>query len=468
MTNVRKTFWGIIAITLVAVLISLPTIPVNFQLGSWKVDTELFGPTIDLTGIGIPFQRDVSVRQGLDLQGGTQVVLRLDMSEIAEEDRGTALDSAVSVMEQRVNFTGATEAVVQPAQVGDEYRIRVELPGVTNTEEAIALVGQTARLEFREVTNPEAIDRGFLTLEDTAPTGLSGDDLERAVVDVTTNPQAPQIAISFNNEGTQEFADLTQRLVGQPLAVFLDDMMVTAPTVQTPITDGQAVITGQFTIESARQLALQLSAGALPVPIEVVEQRSIGATLGQESVQQSLVAGAVGLVLVMIYMGVYYRRLGVVANIALLLYALFMLAVIRWVPITLTLAGIAGFILSIGMAVDANILIFERLREELRRGNKVRAAIEIGFDRAWPSIRDSNVATLITCVILYGFGTGQVRGFALTLGLGVVVSMFTAVFVSRTFLRLMHNSGSLPALKKMTPSLQRYGARMRPATTKEG
>lgn len=468
MTNVRRSFWGIVLVTLLAVVLNIPAIPVNFQIGSWKVDTELFGSTVDLSGIGLPFQRDISVRQGLDLQGGTQVTLRLDMSDVPEDQRDTAADSAASVMEQRVNYTGATEAVVQPAHVGDDYLIRVELPGVKDAEQAVALVGQTAKLEFREVVDQEAAASGFITMETTAETGLSGEDLERAVVDTTTNPMAPQVAITFTSEGTQEFAALTERLVGQPLAIFLDEALLTAPTIQTPIRDGQAVISGQFSIETARQLALTLSAGALPVPIEVIEQRTIGATLGQETVERSIVAGIVGLLLVMLYMGLYYRKLGLIANVALIMYALFMLALIRWIPITLTLSGIAGFILSVGMAVDANILIFERLREELRRGNKMRAAIEIGFDRAWLSIRDSNVATMITCAILYGFGTGQVRGFALTLGLGVLVSMFTAVVATRTFLRISYGGGKLPSVRKLHPQVQRYTSRLQPATPREG
>ena len=450
--NVRRTFWAIIVLTLLAIVIDMPRVPIKFDLAGWKVDTVIAGPDLDLTGIGISAQRELDVRQGLDLQGGTQVVLELDMSKIAASEQQAAADAAVSVLENRVNFTGATEAVVQPARVGDDYRILVELPGVSDTDQAVALVGQTAQLEFREFADPAAAVGSIPTLENTKPTGLGGDDLQSAVVD-TQNPTSPMVAITFTSEGAAKFADLTTRLVGQPLAVFLDNVPLTAPTVQNAIMDGRAVINGSFTIETAKQLALQLSAGALPVPIEVVEQRTIGATLGQDSVSKSLVAGSIGLLLVMLYMLLNYRKLGLVADMALVLYTLFSLALIIWIPITLTLAGIAGLILSIGMAVDANILIFERLREELRRGSKMRAAIEIGFDRAWPSIRDSNIATIITCVILYLFGTGTVRGFALTLGLGVLVSMFTAVVVTRTFLRLMYGSDRFKA-KKVKPNAQ--------------
>ena len=466
--NVRRTFWAIIVLTLLAIVIDMPRVPIKFELGGWKVDTVIAGPDLDLTGIGISAQRELDVRQGLDLQGGTQVVLELDMSNIASSEQQAAADAAVSVLENRVNFTGATEAVVQPARVGDDYRILVELPGVSDTDQAVALVGQTAQLEFREFIDPATAAGSIPTLENTQSTGLGGDDLQSAVVD-TQNPTSPMVAITFTSEGATKFADLTTRLVGQPLAVFLDNVPLTAPTVQNAIMDGRAVINGSFTIETAKQLALQLSAGALPVPIKVVEQRTIGATLGQDSVSKSLVAGSIGLLLVMLYMLLNYRKLGLVADMALVLYTLFSLALIIWIPITLTLAGIAGLILSIGMAVDANILIFERLREELRRGSKMRAAIEIGFDRAWPSIRDSNIATMITCAILYLFGTGTVRGFALTLGLGVLVSMFTAVVVTRTFLRLMYGSDRFKA-KKVKPNAQlsRYQSARRAQMSTQG
>jgi preprotein translocase subunit SecD len=455
--NVRKAFWGIMILAVVAMIIDLPRIPVKFELGSWKVDTVVEAPTLDLTALGIPVRRELEIKQGLDLQGGTQVVLRLDMSDVPANERSTAAASAVSVLENRVNYTGATEAVVQPALAGSEYRVLVELPGVQNTEQAVALIGQTAQLEFRELLNPADAASGFITMENTKATGLNGEDLESAVVDATTNPLAPQIAITFTSEGSAKFAELTSRLMGQPLPIFLDDVLLTAPAVQNVISNGQAVINGSFTVESARQLALQLSAGALPVPIEVVEQRTIGATLGQDSVERSLIAGGIGLLLVILFMALNYGKLGWVANAALVLYTLFTIAMIKWIPITLTLAGIAGLVLSIGMAVDANILIFERLREELRRGSKMRVALEIGFNRAWPSIRDSNIATMITCLILYTFGTGTVRGFALTLGLGVMISMFTAVFVTRTFMRMMYGGWqTTPARKAPNTTLARY------------
>lgn len=432
----RTLLWVILGLTLLALVVDWPRVPVKFQLGSWKVNTVIAGPDIDLTRFGIPVQRELNVKQGLDLQGGTEVALNLDMSKVAPADRQAASDAAVSVLQNRVNFTGATEAVVQPAKVGNDWRVLVELPGVKDTDQAVQLIGQTAQLEFREFIDPSLASSQFPTMANTKATGLTGKDLQRAVVDTTNSASGPAVAITFTSEGKKKFSALTQRLVGMPLPVFLDNQLLTAPNVSTAITDGNGVISGSFTAQTAKQLALQLSAGALPVPIQVVEQRTIGATLGQSSVNRSLVAGVVGLGLVMLFMLLNYRKLGLIADAALVLYALFTLALFKWIPVTLTLSGIAGFVLSIGMAVDANILIFERYKEEVRKGSKTRAALEIGFNRAWPSIRDSNISTLITCAILYGFGSGSVRGFALTLALGVMVSLFTAVVVTRTFLRV--------------------------------
>jgi preprotein translocase subunit SecD len=458
----RTQLWLIIILSLIALVIDWPRVPLKFNLGSWHVDTVIAGPNIDLSRFNIPYYRELNVKQGLDLQGGTEVSLRLDMSKIPSSDRQSASDAAVSVLQNRVNYTGATEAVVQPARVGDDWRVLVELPGVKDTDQAVSLIGQTAQLEFREFADPGQATTGFPTMDNTISTGITGNDLERAVVDTTSNT-TPSVAITFTSEGAKKFADVTTRLVGQPLPVFLDDQLLAYPTVSTAITDGKGIISGGFTAQTAKQLALQLSAGALPVPIEVVEQRTIGATLGQDSINRSVIAGAVGLGLVMLFMALSYGALGLIADLALLLYAMFSLALFKWIPITLTLSGIAGFILSVGMAVDANILIFERFKEEKRHGNKMRAALEIGFNRAWPSIRDSNISTLITCAILYGFGSGTVRGFALTLALGVLVSLFTAVVVTRTFLRLRY----APTIIKPTTQW-RSAARLRPVNaTKE-
>jgi len=267
-------------------------------------------------------------------------------------------------------------------------------------------------------------------------TDLTGANLRRAEVQFDQNTGEPQVSIQFDADGTKKFADLTQKNLQKPLAIELDGEIISAPTVQTVIENGEAVITGKFDIQEAKKLAIELNAGALPVPITLVEQRNIGATLGSESVQKSLVAGLIGLLLVGLFMIIYYRLPGFLATLALIIYTLIVLALFKLIPVTLTLAGIAGFILSVGMAVDANILIFERTKEELATGKTMGLALEEGFKRAWSSIRDSNFSSLITCVILYYGTTGLVRGFAVTLVIGILISLFTAITVSRTFLRI--------------------------------
>ncbi len=392
------------------------------------------------------------LRLGLDLQGGTQLVLETDMSKLPNDDKDNALESAKEVIERRVNLYGVSEAVVQSSKVGDTRRILVDLPGIKDMNQAQDLVGRTAQLEFREqnaVAAAQATQSAFFipTFENTDSTGLTGKDLKKAGVTFGGSQQqitaggTAEVAIEFTSEGSQKFAEITRRNVGKPLAIFLDEMPVTWPNVNQEILGGTAVITGNFDAESAKALSVQLNAGALPVPIKVVEQRSIGASLGQESINKSIVAGLIGLITVMIYMIAYYGWLGMVAAFALIIYSLFTIAIFRTglfiiPPITLTLAGIAGFVLSIGMAVDANILIFERMKEEKRWGKNQKQAFELGFKRAWSSIRDSNISSLITAAILYGMGTGSIKGFAITLAIGVLVSMFTAITVTKTILRL--------------------------------
>ncbi|XOU94855.1 MAG: protein translocase subunit SecD [Candidatus Kerfeldbacteria bacterium] len=268
-------------------------------------------------------------------------------------------------------------------------------------------------------------------------TGLSGKQLERVAVEFEPNTNMPQVSLQFDAEGKDLFAEITERNIGKVVGIYLDGSPISMPRVNDVITAGSAVISGDFDLEEAKLLAQRLNAGALPVPITLVAQQNIGATLGKASVDKSLLAGIIGLTLVIIFMIIYYRVPGIVATVALIIYALLVLAVFKLVPVTLTLAGVAGFILSIGMAVDANVLIFERSREELRDGKHLDLAIEDGFSRAWPSIRDSNISSLITCVILAWFGTSVVQGFAITLGIGVLLSMFSAITVTRTLLRLI-------------------------------
>ena len=385
---------------------------------------------------------------GLDLSGGIQVTLEADMKDIVSSDRSSALESAKEVIERRVNLFGVSEPVVVSARSEDHYRIIVELPGVSDVDRATSLIGQTAKLEFREfIIIQDATESALLipTLGNTKSVDLNGGDLRRSRVDFSPETGEPVVAIEFTPEGTKKFADITTRLVGERLAIFLDDVPITWPTVQTPITEGSGVITGNFTRDQARTLSLHLNAGALPVPVSIVEKRTIGATLGKESVEKSIWAGGVGLIAVAGFMIAQYGWLGVLADSALIMYGLISLALFRVIPITLTMPGIAGFILSIGMAVDSNILIFERYREEKRKGKPWHIAIEVAFGKAWDSIRDANFTTLITCLILFNPGSwqflptsGLVRGFAVTLFIGVLVSLFTGIVVTRTFIRVLY------------------------------
>ncbi|MCL4382587.1 MAG: protein translocase subunit SecD [Patescibacteria group bacterium] len=431
----------IIFLTVLSFFIDLPkNYPLKLTLGQFKIDQVISAPDFNFALGSFKISKEIYTHLGLDLQGGTHLILEADMKEIKDQDRNQALDSARSVIERRVNFYGLTEPVVQSAKVGESFRIIVELPGIKEKDRAIAEIGQTAKLEFREWISTQSAD---FSLNNTKETGITGKDLKRAAIEFDPNDGNPYVAIEFTDEGGKKFSDLTTRLVNQRMPIFLDEKIISDPTVQEPITGGKGRITGQFTTDEAKKLARQLNAGALPVPIKVLEERSVGATLGQESVQKSLRAGALGLGMVMVFMWLYYGSLGFLADVALMIYGLLSLAIFKIIPITLTLPGIAGFILSIGMAVDANILIFERMKEELRSGKQWQIAMELGFGRAWDSIRDANFTTLLTCFILFnpmGWGFlpsfGMVRGFALNLAVGVLLSLFTGIIVTRTLIRV--------------------------------
>lgn len=428
-------------VILLSVWIVTPSIPVSFKLFNKDINFN-FGERI----LNISFP----LKLGLDLQGGTQLILQTQMDSIKQEDRDNALESARQVIEKRVNLFGVSEAVVQSSKIGqNERRILVELPGLKNASDAAQLVGKTAQLEFRELPASQsavATQSALLAAYLSTPTGITGADLKKAEVTYGSGGTGgPQVAIQFNEEGAKKFAEVTKRNIGKPLSIFLDDEPVSAPNVNQEIIGGDAVITGQFGVEEAKNLSVQLNAGALPVPIKIIEQRSIGPTLGEESIKKSVIAGVIGLMVIMTYMALYYGTLGIIADVGLIIYALlgimsFKTGLFLIPPITLTLAGIAGFILSIGMAVDANILIFERMKEELRWGKSKQRALQLGFERAWSSIWASNVSTLITAFILYNFGTSLIKGFAITLAIGVILSMFTAIVVTRTFLRIFIKS----------------------------
>lgn len=388
----------------------------------------------------IPFQL------GLDLQGGLHLVYQADLKDIPSADRESAMQGLRDVIERRVNFFGVAEPVIQLQGQKGAQRLIVELAGIQDPSQAISLIGQTPYLEFKEYAknyeeilagNQQVLKTGEGELKNPFQnTRLTGRYLSRADIALDSVTQEPLIILQFNEEGSLLFEELTKKNIGLPLAIFLDGAVLQAPIVQDTISGGRAQITGNFAIKEAQRIVRELNAGALPVPITLLKQQSVGATLGSESVQKSLVAGFVGFALVLLFMVLVYRIPGIVAGIALLLYALFLLSLFKLLPITLTLAGIAGGILSLGMAVDANILIFARMREELWAGKSFGTALHDGFSRAWPSIRDGNITTLAVALILFWFGSSFVKGFALTLSLGILVSLFSAIFVTKNMLRL--------------------------------
>lgn len=446
MKKPRLFFWFIIVLTLLAIFIDMPSFPllakpVKLPWTKVPVAVTFPGSQLHLKIGSLQVNKDFPFVKGLDLEGGTSITLKADMKGIAKDRQANALESAKSVIERRVNLTGVKEPVIQTEQVNGDSRVRVELPGVS-ANEATQLVGTTAQLTFWEIATSSVQLSQNVPVElygkAVKKTTLTGSDLQNATETFDTNSGAPQVQLLFTSDGAKKFADITSRNVGRQVAMVLDNVILEAPVVNTPILTGDAVITGNFTTATANRLAVELRSGALPIPMSVLQVQTIGATLGQGSLEKSLFAGILGFVVIVVFMIALYGGLGAIASVALLLYTLFTLAIFKIVPVTLTLAGIAGFILSIGMAVDANILIFERMKEEIRDGKSREAALELGFSRAWTSIRDSNISTLITSAVLYKFGTGIVRGFALTLALGVLVSMFSAIAVTRTFLRMFY------------------------------
>lgn len=375
-------------------------------------------------------------RLGLDLVGGAHLVYEIDMKDVAASDRDSVASGLRDVIERRVNLFGVAEPQVVTAKSGSSYRLVADLAGAKDVSQAIDEIGATPFLVFSEVVVPENATSTEITEENFKDTELTGRYVTGASVVFDQISGQPQISLNFNDEGADIFERLTERNVGKQIAVFLDGSLITAPVVQEKITGGKAQITGRFTPDEARTLVSRFNAGALPAPIALISQETVGATLGADSLRKTLFAGAIGAAIVILFMLAYYRSLGFFAAAALLIYIALTLFIFKVLSITLTLAGIAGIILSIGMAVDANILIFERTKEEVRRGLARVSALEEGFKRAWLSIRDSNVSTIITSLILYYFTTGFIKGFGLALLIGVVVSMFSAITVTRTMLRV--------------------------------
>ena len=427
--NPRLALLAIISLTLFSIFIDLPKI-------------KIFGKNIQHPTINTKFfQRDFEPKLGLDLAGGVQLVLSADLSTIDEKDQENALESSKNIIENRINSLGVSEPVVQIAKSQNQNRLIVELAAISDVNEAVAIVKKTAHLEFKVLKKDLPPEATLAALpEHFISSSLTGKDLKRAQAAPNADPKNPGYVVNleFNEEGAKKLEQITRDHIEKPMAMFLDDEAISwpPPIIQAIITDGNAQITGNFDSNSARNLAIQLNAGALPVPLKIESQTQIGPTLGQEAIEKSIFATIIGFISVAIFMTVYYRFLGVFAIVALLIYTSIVFAIFKAIPVTMTLAGIAGFVLSIGMAVDANILIFERIKEEIRWGKPRLEAFFAGFERAWTSIRDSNVSSLITTAILFNFGTGSIRGFALTLAIGILVSMFSAITVTRTLLRV--------------------------------
>ena len=373
---------------------------------------------------------------GLDLVGGSRIVLEAQTTDTIAKITPDMMSRLQFAIENRVNALGVAETVVQQA---GEKRLLVEIPNISDPAKAKEFLGETAELEFKKPLDGQYGATGW------ASTGLTGKDVRKALI--STNPGGQWVvSLEFNDKGTKKFGKLTQELVGKPMAIFFNGELQSAPVIQEPILGGHAQISGGdsgFAYEEAKKMVDLLNAGALPVPAKIIEESLVGPTLGADSIQKSKTAGFVGIGLVMIFMLLYYRLPGAIADVALIIYSILVFAVFKIVPVTLTLAGIAGFILSIGMAVDANILIFERTKEELKAGRTLFTAINAGFDRAFTSIFDSNMTTIITCVILYFLGTSIIKGFALTLIIGVLISMFTAITVTKNFMHLLFGAGQL-------------------------
>ena len=413
--------------------------------------------------IKIPHFPDIPFKLGLDLQGGTHLVYEADLSTIGSEGTGEPMEGLRDVIERRVNVFGVAEPIIAVQQTGIHYRLIVELPGVKDVGEAINMIGKTPLLEFKEQREQEDtenilakqkeiegktfeeyqdIENWQLAFEDPyfQSTKLRGQYLKKASLGFEQTVYEPQVLLEFNDEGADIFKEITSRNIGKILAIYIDNIPISAPVVQDEISGGKAQISGSFTVDEAKELARNLQAGALPVPITLISQTTIGPTLGLISLQKSLKAGLFGFLAIVLFISIFYRVPGILASLALIIYAGIVLSLFKLIPVTLTLASIGGAILSIGMAVDANVLIFERMKEERRAGESFTRALTQGFSRAWPSIRDGNLTTLIVAAIMFGFGSSFVKGFALTLSLGILTSLFSALFITKTFLKIFINT----------------------------
>jgi preprotein translocase subunit SecD len=432
-------FWTILGFSFICIIINLPT---SFSV----LGHTFYRPDFSVNIGNYSFKKDLNLKYGLDLAGGASLIYDIDTTSTSKENLASAMESLKSNIERRVNLFGISEANVKLSSAAGKNRLTIELPGIEDVNQAIKLIGRTAQLSFKgentkvtEATTSASFAEAF-----SFDTGINGSHLIRSVVQINPNNSEPEVGLEFNPEGTKLFEKATKEYLNKRIAIFLDDLPITYPTVQSVISDGKAVINGKFDIKTAKELSAQLNAGALPLSITLISQTSIGATLGKSSIDKGILAGLVGLLLVFIFMIGNYGYLGFIASIGLVIYGLITLTLYRLIPITLTFPGIVGFILSVGMAVDSNILIFERMREETRAGKPWNVAMELGFGRAWDSIKDANTCTIITGLILFNpFNwsflntSGMVRGFAVTLILGIFISIFTGVYVTRNLLRVL-------------------------------
>ena len=412
-------------------ILALSFLGLGIFVGYFNLAYFLFGKN---TFNNFPFQL------GLDLKGGAHLVYQADTSVLKAGEVGDAMVGLRDVIERRINIFGIAEPVVQIEKKGDDNRLIVELAGVKDINQAIKMIGETPFLEFRtqqEIAEVQPLPQAPPEVEpllNFVPTSLTGRYLKKASFEFDQTALQSAVLLEFNNEGQEIFAQLTRENIGKPLAIFLDGQPISIPVVREEVASGRAQITGEFTLKEAKLLVGRLNSGALPVPIQIIAQETVGASLGNEALEKGVRAGIFGIMTVILFLIFWYRLPGFLGALALGIYIGLVLMIFRLLPITLTTAGIAGFILSVGMAVDANILIFERFKEERRAGKGLESSLREGFSRAWSSIRDSNVSSLITCLILYWFGTSIVRGFALTLAIGILFSMFSAITITRVFL----------------------------------
>ncbi len=434
-------------------LVALLLLITGVGIGWFVYDTEIPNQSINNYGETIIKPATHPFKLGLDLSGGTQLLYKANTENIPEADRKSSMQALRDTIERRVNVFGVAEPLVQTQKGGGEDRLIVELPGVSDTQEAIDMIGKTPVLEFKLAKEVESDSGDKVTLWES--TGLTGKYLKRSAVQFSNGGglQEPVVSLQFNSEGSKLFARITKENKGEVLGIFLDGVPISTPVINEEIPNGEAIVSGNFSTDEARELVRNLNYGALPVSIELLSAQTIGASLGATAVERGIVAGLWGLTFVALFLILWYRLPGVIATVSLSIYIVLMLAIFKFLPVTLTAAGIAGFILSIGLAVDANVLIFERLKEELKeKGVWTHNAMRAAFKRAWLSIRDGNLSSVITAIILFWFGTSLVKGFALVFGIGVIVSMLTAITVTRIFLLALGDYENKGWIKKLFSS----------------